>query len=60
MKAMQWFTEHYQDFLTILAFITAVASLICALIPKPNADSVFGKLFRVLELLALNVGRAKK
>lgn len=37
----------------------AAASAITALTPTPRDDTVVGKLYKALEIVALNIGRAK-
>lgn len=39
--------------------IVALASAIAAMTPTPADDTIVGRIYRVLEWLALNVGRAK-
>jgi len=39
--------------------IIAIASMICALTPTPKDDAILGKVYKILELLALNIGKAK-
>lgn len=40
--------------------IHAAASILCALTPTPKDDAFLGKAYKVLEFLALNIGRAKQ
>lgn len=49
--------NHY--FEAILA-VHAAASAICALTPTPKDDALVGKLYKVIETLALVIGRAKQ
>lgn len=42
-----------------LAGLVTAASAITALTPTPQDDILVGKLYRFLDTLALNVGRAK-
>ena len=47
---------------TILATITAVvtaASAVAALTPTPKDDDVLGKVYKIVDWLALNIGKAK-
>lgn len=39
--------------------IIAIASMVCAITPTPKDDVMLGKVYKILELLALNVGKAK-
>lgn len=41
------------------AILVASASVIAALTPTPRDDAWLGRLYRVLEVLAFNFGRAK-
>ncbi len=40
--------------------LVALASVIAALTPTPRDDTFVGKLYRVLDILAFNFGRAKE
>jgi len=40
--------------------IHAAASVICALTPTPKDDAFLGKLYKVIETIALVVGKAKQ
>ena len=40
--------------------IHAAASVICALTPTPKDDAFLGKLYKVIETIALGVGKAKQ
>jgi hypothetical protein len=39
--------------------IVTIASLIAALTPTPKDDNFFKKIYSILDLLALNIGKAK-
>ena len=47
------------SWLSALSGIVTAASAVTALTPTPRDDSVVGKIYRVIELLALNIGHAK-
>lgn len=49
----------FNEYLEIALAIHAAASTICALTPTRKDDTVLGVLYKVLEFLALNIGRAK-
>ena len=51
MKMLEWLT-------TIISIVT-VASLIAASTPTPKDDEWISKLYKFIELLALNIGKAK-
>lgn len=48
------------EWLGIITGIVCGASIICALTPTPKDDAMIGRLYKVLELLALNIGKAKQ
>lgn len=39
--------------------VIALASLVAAITPTPRDDAFVGKLYKIVEALALNIGRAK-
>jgi hypothetical protein len=47
------------EYLEIALSVHAAASIICALTPTRKDDDILGKIYKVLEFLALNIGRAK-
>ena len=47
------------DYLEIALAVHAAASIICALTPTRKDDDLLGRIYKVLEFLALNIGRAK-
>ena len=46
--------------ISILTMIVTVASLIAASTPTPKDDVWIGKLYKLVDLLALNIGKAKE
>ncbi|MEO1330326.1 MAG: hypothetical protein AAFW46_11740 [Pseudomonadota bacterium] len=48
------------DFLSAMAALIASASAFAALTPTPSDDRLLGRLYRIVDLLALNIGRAKE
>ncbi len=48
------------EYLEIALAIHAAASIICALTPTRKDDNILGVIYKVLEILALNIGRAKQ
>jgi hypothetical protein len=48
------------EYLEVALAVHAAASLICALTPTRKDDDFLGKAYKVLEFLALNIGRAKQ
>tara|TARA_R100000935_G_scaffold47983_1_gene72261 strand:- start:247 stop:402 length:156 start_codon:yes stop_codon:yes gene_type:complete len=48
------------DLIMWVTTIVAVASLIAASTPTPKDDQWIGKLYKFIDLLALNIGKAKQ
>ena len=48
------------EWLGIITGIVCAASIICALTPTPKDDAMIGKLYKILELCALNIWKAKQ
>tara|TARA_R110001599_G_scaffold315079_1_gene523611 strand:+ start:295 stop:459 length:165 start_codon:yes stop_codon:yes gene_type:complete len=48
------------EWLGIVTGVVCAASIICALTPSPKDDAMIGKLYKIVEMLALNIGKAKK
>ena len=46
--------------ISIIALIVTVASLIAAATPTPKDDVWIGKLYKLVDALALNIGKAKQ
>ena len=44
---------------SIITGIVCAASIICSLTATPKDDELIGRLYRILEMAALNVGKAK-
>ena len=51
--------EAVPAWLTAILGLVAAASAITALTPTPRDDEIVGKLYRIVEVLALNIGHAK-
>ena len=51
------------DIMEIIGYVTmivTVASLVAASTPTPKDDVWIGKLYKMIDLLAINVGKAKE
>ena len=48
------------DLIMWITTIIAVASLIAASTPTPKDDKWIGKFYKFIDLLALNIGKAKQ
>jgi len=43
----------------IISVIVTIASAIAALTPTPKDDKWIGKLYKIIDVFALNIGKAK-
>ena len=44
----------------IAPWVISGASLICALTPTPKDDEIIGKIYKLIDWCAINVGKAKE
>ena len=56
---LQTIMENIDLILTVAAGIVSVASLIAAGTKTPAPDTFLGKVYKVIDFLALNIGKAK-
>ena len=52
--------DHINKYIELALAIHAVASIIVAMTPTPADDKIIGKLYKLIETLALVVGKAKQ
>ncbi len=52
--------DHLNKYIEAALAIHAAASVICALTPTPKDDKILGKVYKVIETIALVVGKAKQ
>lgn len=45
--------------ISLAPWIISGASLICALTPTPKDDQILGKMYKIIDWCAINVGKAK-
>ena len=57
---LDYILNNPERILTGITTIVSVASVITASTETPKPETVLGKLYKILELLALVVGKAKK
>tara|TARA_R100000544_G_scaffold34872_1_gene21906 strand:- start:2832 stop:3026 length:195 start_codon:yes stop_codon:yes gene_type:complete len=48
------------NLLTLVTTMVTVASAVAATTPTPKDDELIGKLYKFVDLLALNIGKAKE
>ena len=56
---IEYISEHKEGIFQIITAAIAVASAVAALTPTPKDDGIIKKITRIIDLLALNVGKAK-
>jgi hypothetical protein len=54
------FIQAINEWIAVIPSIVMGASLICALTPTPKDDAIIGKIYKILDWCALNVGKAKE
>ncbi len=59
IELLQFCLMHSSEFFEIVFAVVSVASLITALTPTPRDDEMVGRIYRIIEAVALNVGHAK-
>ena len=52
--------EYVFDVFNVLTAAVALASAIAALTPTPKDDELVAKAYKFLDLIALNIGKAKQ
>ena len=59
IQSIYQFFDNFPAWLNAILAVVSAASAITALTPTPRDDQFVGRLYRILEMLALNVGKAK-
>lgn len=66
MRLRRNLLKHWRKKMDSIIFIISVipdlvmaASVICAITPTPKDDELLSKAYKILELLAINIGKAK-
>lgn len=60
MKVIVWLSQHSEQIIEALTAIVTGASALAALTPTPKDDTFLGKAYKLVDWLALNVGKAKE
>jgi hypothetical protein len=58
-EIITYLVSNANDILLALSAVVAAASAIAALTPTPKDDSLVAKAYKIVDWLALNVGKAK-
>ena len=48
------------DLLIYASLFVTISSAICAVTPTPKDDALIGRLYKIVEIAALNIGKAKE
>ena len=56
---IQYIIDHKEGIIQAITAVIAAASAIAALTPTPKDEGIIRKISRFIDLLALNVGKAK-
>ena len=48
------------NIISVVTGIVCAASIICSLTPTPKDDEAIGRLYKLIEIAALNIGKAKE
>ena len=59
-EIITYITKNAADLIGTATAIVAAASAICALTPTPTDDTFVGKVYKLIEWLAFNFGKAKQ
>ena len=54
------FNLQVQEWVEVALAVHALASVIVAATPTPKDDAVFGKFYKLIEIISLTVGKAKQ
>lgn len=56
---ISFITQNYVAIMAIIGSIIGTASAICALTDTPKDDEFMAKIYKIIEFLGLNIGKAK-
>ncbi len=59
-KNQEKVVEIITNLIGIVTGVVCAASIICSLTPTPKDDALIGRLYKILEIAALNIGKAKQ
>jgi hypothetical protein len=59
MDTITWILEHKLDLINAVTAVIAAASAIAAVTPTPKDDGWAAKAYKLIDWLALNIGKAK-
>ena len=56
---MNWLVENYEAVFGVVTAVVALASAIAAVTPTPKDDNIVKQLYKIIDVFALNIGKAK-
>jgi hypothetical protein len=59
-EIIKYITENSAQLIAAATAVVAAASAICALTPTPSDDKFIGKVYKLIEWVAFNFGKAKQ
>ncbi len=59
-QLISYLTNNFDSILFAVSSLVAAASAVAALTPTPKDDALFKKLYKIVDWLALNIGKAKE
>ena len=59
IQVFTWLAAHSDQIIGALTSIVTGASALAALTPTPKDDTFIGKVYKLIDFLALNIGKAK-
>ena len=60
METLKWISANIETVIAIVTAVVTLASLVASVTPTPKDNAVIAKLYKVIDLLALNIGHAKE
>ena len=57
---MEWIGNNHEALFAAVTAVVTIASLIASLTPTPKDDNWVAKLYKVVDFLAINIGKAKE
>ena len=48
-----------EEITTIVTSVVTIASIVAAITPTPKDDNIIRKIYKIIDLLAINIGKAK-
>ena len=52
--------EVITDIITVVTSVVCIASIVCSLTDTPKDDALIARLYKILVIAALNIGKAKQ